>query len=522
MDILPVHVRACVFILAAYGLGTLYILFFYRYKYLIKWSACWAIVTSAAFLSGHIIIFIIAVICIKIFLIPKKLSEQIKYYFVLLPAIPLFVYEVSGPLGINLVLELNYARLLSLVIIVPAFIAIIRKNGGFNKNFLNSLLDKLIFVYVLLLCVLSFRNTTITSGFRESFHLIFLNIFLPYYVISRSIQTLNDFRRVFSGILFSAVMLSFLGLFEQKLHWPFFSYLPHLLDFRPVLINSFGEVRGTFLRINATMAPIPLGYFMVFAISVLLFMKDLLPKRRFFFLATFLLFSITLVFTGSRGAWLTAIVFLTWYAYLRITDFWLKLSLLTGGAGLIFVGNLVLSMMGGLSTDSLDEHGTFQYRVDLIITSVDVISNNLLFGTDDPNRGGALESMRQGQGIIDIVNSYLELLFFQGVIGFALFLSIFGIVLRNLYATVRSLKRNSTIRSLGNTLIAMTIATLVMIGTVSSVNFIPIYYWSLIGLASAYVRMCKSYQVRQYRGFQKIINGLDSIHSEVIPTNCRY
>jgi O-antigen ligase len=435
-------------------------------------------------------------ILVSVFLIPQKKAEQIKYYFILLPIIPLFVYEVPGPLGINLLLDLTYARLLSLVILVPAFIAIISKSGGGTKKFLYGSLDKLIFSYVFLLSLLAFRDTTVTSGFRGAFNLIALDIFLPYYVISRSVQSLDDFRRVFIGILFSAIMLSFLGLFEQKFQWPFFGYLPELLDFRPVVVNAFGEVRGIFLRVNATMAPIPLGYFMVFALGILLFIKELLPKRKLFIFATSVLFLITLIFTGSRGAWLTALVFLLFYFYLKVSNLWLKLGFLAGGVGLIFVGNLILTMMGGLNVDSVDEHGTFQYRIDLVKTSIDVITDNFLFGTDDPNKGGALESMRQGQGIIDIVNSYLELLFYYGVVGFTLFLTIFFISLRNLYEAAKSMKKNRDIWLLGNMLIAMTMATLVMIGTVSSVNFIPIYYWSLIGLVGAYTRMCKNYGMR--------------------------
>jgi O-antigen ligase len=495
MDIFPENIRACLFLLAAYGFATLYILIFYRYKYLLKWSACWAIITCAAFLSGHIAGLIVVVVFLSTFLLPKKSSEQLKYYFVLLPALPLYVYEVSGPLNINLVLELTYARLLSLAILFPAFVMLAKESKGFAKNFLNEPLDKLILLYVLLLCVLSFRNTTITSGLRESFRLIFLDIFLPYYVISRSIQSINDFRRVFVGILFSAIMLSFLGLFEQKLHWPFFLHLVDDLGFRP-FVYFFGEVRGIFLRISTTMAPIPLGYFMIFAIAILLFVKNLLPKRKLFVFATMALFIITLVFTGSRGAWLTAIVFCMLYTYLKMSDVWLKMSLVVGGIGLIFLGNLTLSMIGGLSADSVDEHGTFQYRIDLIISSINIIKDNFLFGTENPNQGGALESMRQGQGIIDIVNTYLALLLFQGISGFSLFLAIFSISIRGVYVATKSMKKNKKVWLLGNMLTAMVIATLVMIGTVSSVNFIPIYYWSLIGFASAYIRMSKSYQFR--------------------------
>jgi O-antigen ligase len=244
------------------------------------------------------------------------------------------------------------------------------------------------------------------------------------------------------------------------------------------------------------MAPIPLGYFMIFAIAILLFVKNLLPKRKLFVFATMALFIITLVFTGSRGAWLTAIVFCMLYTYLKMSDVWLKMSLVVGGIGLIFLGNLTLSMIGGLSADSVDEHGTFQYRIDLIISSINIIKDNFLFGTENPNQGGALESMRQGQGIIDIVNTYLALLLFQGISGFSLFLAIFSISIRGVYVATKSMKKNKKVWLLGNMLTAMVIATLVMIGTVSSVNFIPIYYWSLIGFASAYIRMSKSYQFR--------------------------
>lgn len=496
MDIFPVHVRACLYILAAYGVATLYIFFFYRYKYLVKWAVCWAVITCAVFLPGHIAVLILVVVLISAFLIPKKSSEKVKYYFVLLPVIPLFAYEVPGALGINLILELNYARLLSVAILFPAFVALIKESRGFTKNLLNEPLDKVVFIYVLLLCILSFRNTTITSGFRESFQLIFLDILLPYCVISRSIQSVVDFRRVFVGILFSGIMLSFLSLLQQKLHWPFFIYLPNLLDFQPILVDVYVDVRGMFLRVSATMEPIPLGYFMVFAIAILLFMKELLPKRKLFFFATLVLFVVTLFFTGSRGAWLTAIIFWMLYSYLNISNIWLKLSLIVGGIGLIFLGNIGLSMIGGLHADSVDEHGTFQYRLDLIYASIDVIKDNLLFGTDDPNEGGALESMRQGQGIIDIVNSYLQLLLFQGIVGFILFLMIFSISIRGVYVATKSAKKNKQVSLLGNMLLAMIVSTLVMIATVSSTGFIPVYYWSLIGFVSAYIRMTKGYQFR--------------------------
>lgn len=504
MDILPVHMRACVFLLAAYGLATVYLFFFYRYRYLVKWSLLWAVVTSVTFLSGHVAIVAITIVLISWYFIPKQPIEKVKHYFVLLPIVPLFVYDVPGPLGINLLLDLTYARWLTLVILAPVFVFFIKQSLKGRRKFLDGPVDYLVFLYVLLLCVLSFRDTTITSGFRESFNDI-VNIFIPYYVISRCIQSVDDFRRVFFGIVVTAVMLSFLGLFEQTFQWGFFRYLPGLLDFRDLPVALIGGVRDGMLRISATMAPLSLGYFMVLAMALLFLMKDLLPKQGLFFISTLGLFSMTLFFTGSRGAWLSLIVVLMVYFYLKISNRWLKLGVLSGGVGLMFFGSLVLSLVGGFDVNSVDEHGTFQYRIDLIKTSASVIGDNLLIGTTNPNEGGALESMRQGQGIIDIVNTYLEVLLYFGVIGFGLFMSIFFVLLRNMYVSLITVKKNQEMKLLGSMLIAMTISTLVMIGTVSSINFIPVYYWSLIGFSSAYVRLVRHYrfQSRKLQQYQR-------------------
>lgn len=495
MDILPVHVRACVFILAAYGLAAIYLFFFYRYRYLVKWSILWAVVTSVTFLAGHVAIVAMAVILISLFLIPNQRFERVSYYFVLLPIVPLFIYDVPGPMGINLLLDLTYARLLTLVILGPVFILFVKQSLQGGRKFLHGSLDHLVFLYALLLCLLSFRNTTVTSGLRESLNVL-MDIFIPYYVISRCIQSVNDFYKVFFAIVFTAVMLSFLGFFEQIFRWGFFRYLPDLLDFRSIPVTMVGGMRDGMLRISTTMAPLPLGYFMVLALGMLILMKDLLPGSRLFFIATVGLFLMTLFFTGSRGAWLSLVILLMVYLYLKISNQWLKWGVLSGGIGLIFFGSLLLSLVGGVDVNSMDEHGTFQYRIDLIKTSASVIKNNLLIGTPDPNAGGALESMRQGQGIIDIVNAYLEVLFYYGVIGFALFFSIFMLMLRNIYIGLAAMQQHREMRLLACMLLAMTVSTLVMIGTVSSVNFIPIYYWSLIGFASAYTRLVQRYRFR--------------------------
>lgn len=135
-----------------------------------------------------------------------------------------------------------------------------------------------------------------------------------------------------------------------------------------------------------------------------------------------------------------------------------------------------------------DAQGNISYRESLYQNSLIVIGDNLLFGSEDFLQRPEMQALVQGQGIVDIVNSYLQILLNYGVIGLALFLLFFGKLLLQSFRSVRTQPQAETYGKIGRSLIASLVGTLVFIATTSSISVIPIVYLALAGLCMAYCR----------------------------------
>lgn len=143
-----------------------------------------------------------------------------------------------------------------------------------------------------------------------------------------------------------------------------------------------------------------------------------------------------------------------------------------------FVGNL--------------EKENITYRQRLLDNSWITIQRNPLFGSFDFRSTPEMQSMIQGEGIIDIVNSYISLALRFGLVGLALFVAFFASVLWSIFKALRTFPdKEDEHRRLGRTLLATLIGILVIIFTVSSITVIPVVYWSVGGLGMAYVQMVR-------------------------------
>jgi O-antigen ligase len=95
--------------------------------------------------------------------------------------------------------------------------------------------------------------------------------------------------------------------------------------------------------------------------------------------------------------------------------------------------------------------------------------------------------MRQGQGIIDIVNSYIGVALPYGIIGLALFVAPSVYALLSSWTTSRQqAKVDLTSEATGRALAMSMVAILVVIGTVSHYFHIPIVHWMVVGLCVTY------------------------------------
>jgi O-antigen ligase len=110
-----------------------------------------------------------------------------------------------------------------------------------------------------------------------------------------------------------------------------------------------------------------------------------------------------------------------------------------------------------------------------------------------------MESMRQGRGRIDIVNSYIRVALESGFIGVVLFVGFFLAICWGIYQGYRRQPdKSSDEHLLGRSLLATLAGILIIIATVSSISFIPILYWSVAGLGVAYINMMKRLKVSQH------------------------
>jgi hypothetical protein len=106
-----------------------------------------------------------------------------------------------------------------------------------------------------------------------------------------------------------------------------------------------------------------------------------------------------------------------------------------------------------------------------------------------------LEDLRQGQGIIDLVNTYAAVGMFYGIVGLSAFLGPFLIALWSVFGRVKqSADDDPDASMLGLSLFACTVGMLVEAGTVPMWQNILLYL--LLGILVGYGRIREAYRAR--------------------------
>jgi H+/Cl- antiporter ClcA len=124
-------------------------------------------------------------------------------------------------------------------------------------------------------------------------------------------------------------------------------------------------------------------------------------------------------------------------------------------------------------------------------TSWQLVLQNPLFGS--PNYLAYMEQLRQGQGIIDLVNAYATIALSFGLVGLGLFAAFFGsIILRCLKAARPLIELDLEFNLVGVALVATLVATLAMLFTVNLYMSIGALAWVLGGMGVAYSRLAKA------------------------------
>lgn len=449
----------------------------------------WFGITVFAFLASNFWIFLVFSIPLLIYARRREPNIPALFFFILF-ALPVATIQIPGMGLINFLFDLSYLRILSLIILLPAFLVL--RGRSETVLFGRTGPDKALAAYLLLIAILFLRSDSMTNFMRQVFYL-FIDVFLPYFVISRSLKTMQSFGDALLSLLLAIMVLAPLAIFESFKHWLLYSSVNFSLGMTGGMTHYLGR-EGMIRVIASAGQPIALGYLMAVGIGLYLFLQRSI-KQKFVRRLGLALLIAGLIATLSRGPWVGSIVLLVVFimtgrnparhlatmAMAALVSLPL-ISVLPGGGKVINI----LPFIG--STDK----GSVDYRADLLTNSMIVIQRNLWFGSDDYLNTPEMESMRQGEGIIDIVNSYIGIALENGLVGLGLFVSFFALVLLGVYRAMRSLPdKDSEEYLLGRALLATQFSILVIIFTVSSISVIPIMYWSVAALGVAYAQMVR-------------------------------
>ena len=316
---------------------------------------------------------------------------------------------------INQLFDLTQTRLLSLVILIPLIVRGWNNPARGSENKLRPP-DYFLLSFLLLQVVLQFPYESVTAAMRRAF-LLNLDIFVLFYAFSR-VSDRSKLSEIGSTFTLACAVIAPIGIFEWVKGWHLYTGLS-LMWGDP---NVFAYIaRGGGLRAQASVGhSIGLGYVLAVALGLFLYVGSR-SERKWLNWVAFGTFMFALYTTGSRACWIMAMLAALLFVVTRPAAA-RRLASAAGVGALIFAAMYFtplkervidrLPIIGNTDQDTVD------YRQQLFDTSVPLIWRNPFFG--DPFVTRHMEALRQGQGIIDIVNGYIFSALFYGLVGLSL------------------------------------------------------------------------------------------------------
>lgn len=448
----------------------------------------WICLTLVVFLANNFWIYIV-VSGVLLFFVARREPRKFAMFFFFLLALPTMEGEIRGLGPIRNLFTIEAYRLIALTVLVPAFLSLRRQPDV--ERFGSSIPDRLLLAHMVLFFVLKMNtDASVTDVLRNAVFYSFIEIFLPYYVASRGLRSLPEFRDALMAFLVGALVVGAIGVFEISKGWLLYGGLDSAMGTKRSLIYAGRE--GSVRAVVTFGLSIPFGFVMAVAAGLFLYVQRVAlgPTARLLGWAVLLA---GLISGLSRGPWVGFGVMLLVFILAGPSAFanMIKLTAI----GILALPLLALPWKEKILFDYLPFVGSVQeqnvtYRVRLIEGALKVMSQWPWFGTFDALNTPEMQALKQGQGIIDVVNTYLQIGLERGGVGLAIFTGFFAAVAVGIIKGMKSIADKKDERHLlGQGLLGTLVGILAIITTVSSVLIIPWIYWSIAGIGVAYARM---------------------------------
>ena len=445
----------------------------------------WLLVTTFAFLSNDFWLFVLLSAAVILFFSMRD-SNRLALFLFLIFVVPPFEGDISGFGVLNYLFSLNYPRLLSLLILLPLYLSL--RSDPTVTPFGRFFSDKCLFGFLIVPLSLQLlqMNDTLSNTLRSGFY-SFLDVFLPYYVVSRGVRAWKDFRDNIMSLVLAILFMAPIAVFEYLKKWLVYSSLPSALGLKWRMGAYLA--RGDDLRaLAASGHALSLGYLMVVALSLYGYVWRLARGTWFAWLGLLVLLA-GIWAPVSRGPWLGAlagfaVIIMTGPAPLKRL---FKLAIFCSPVVAVLLlgptGKKIISVLPFIG--HVDEFNEI-YRRRLLDISLDVIALNPFFGSFTYLQLPIMQSLRQGEGIIDIVNSYIGVALTYGLVGLSLFLGVFLGAFASVLKGIRASAVGSETHTLGRVLLATLVAVMVTIVGVSSINTIGMMNMVVVALCLSY------------------------------------
>jgi hypothetical protein len=458
----------------------------------------WFALTITAFLSPSFWLYVLVAVPLMTWA-GRKDTNPLAFYLLLLHVIPPIPVDIPA-IAINALFPLDNYRLLSFCVLIPTAWRLRRSQDTARIRGLQNM-DILLLAFGVLQAALfvppdlpghMLLQDSATNMLRRAF-LFFLDVYVLYFAVSRSCASRRAITEVLSAFCLACALMAALALFEAAKRWLLYVDLARVWADDPSL--SVYIFRGNILRAQASSGhPLALGYLLAIAFGFWLYLKSHVAARRAR-IGAVLLFWLGLLAAYSRGPWFGAIAIYFSFAALSPRGF-PRLFKAAGVAVLLAVaigatplGTRILSVIpfvgGAVDAETLD------YREQLAAKSWEIIQGSPFFG--DQLARLKMEDLRQGQGIIDIVNTYVGVAMDKGLIGLFIFVAFMLVALSKTYRSVKALRRSDPdLALLGVSLIVCMLGTLLMIENCSFILGYEKMFYVLAGLAAAYAHLASS------------------------------
>jgi hypothetical protein len=381
-------------------------------------------------------------------------------------------YRIPFP-GLNYLVDLNPNVLLSLVAI-PAILA------GREKTPRNSI-GTIILIWSTVECVLIARGTnqTATNILRYA-SISLLENYVPFLLVAKYISHSAAFRACIHYFGVAALLIAAIGIWFKLRGW----------DIYTAIVGRGGGgmmSRGGVLRSGVTVPAVLYGYLAILGGAVLLAYRKLQAKRSL--LLVWVGISIAaLFFSTSRGAIFALIIWSgSFYVYTRENRAQRNTLYIMTAIASFFI----ISASAALDFSAIDPYGTFAYRQLLIEVSLVQFFEHPLFGQVDYIETERFDVLLQGQGIVDIVNSFIAVGLMFGLAGLVPFVLLFILPIQMVLKTSRTIPEDAlgeglNARQIGHGLAATITGYAALLMTVSMVSYIQTLIFIFAAFAVAY------------------------------------